>query len=359
MAELDTELFATHLLTLAEAYKTSDVHILPEQKHYDLYFRLNGQMSRQFYLDKAEGGKLISYFKFLSNMDVGEKRRPQSGSMTFKLKDKTLDLRFSTISNYHSQESLVIRLLKQTEDNSKNFGSFFSYEWKQLKKLIDARSGLLLFAGPVDSGKTTTMYHLVKNRLEGEKQQVITVEDPVEIEEAAFLQCQVNETAGISYEHLLKSSLRHHPDVIIVGEIRDEETARMVVRGALTGHLIVASIHAKNCQGVLSRLMELGISQPLLQQTLIGIAFQNLVPLYCPLCEANCQTFCGHYPRDQKRAALFEVKSGKQLKEWLQADLEDDRFDSKQNRDFNHLLTKARTYGYISEKTYERFTLPN
>lgn len=357
--ELDTELFATHLLTLAEAYKTSDIHILPEQKHYDLYFRLNGQMSRQFYLDKTEGGKLISYFKFLSNMDVGEKRRPQSGSMTFKLKDKALDLRFSTISNYHSQESLVIRLLKQKESGSQPFGSFFEHEWKQLKKLIDVRSGLLLFAGPVDSGKTTTMYHLVKNRLEGEKQQVITVEDPVEIEEAAFLQCQVNETAGISYEHLLKSSLRHHPDVIIVGEIRDEETAKMVVRGALTGHLIVASIHAKNCQGVLSRLTELGISRALLEQTLIGIAFQTLVPLYCALCETNCQTHCSHYPREQKRAALFEVKSGEQLKEWLQADSYVSAEPTHQDRGFNHLLRKVRTYGYISEKTYERFKLPH
>lgn len=226
---------------MADSYRTSDVHVLPEQKHYDIYFRLNGQMSKQFYLDHEEGSRLISYFKFRSNMDVSEKRRPQSGSMTFQLKEKAVDLRFSTISNYQSQESLVIRLLKQKETSDEDIKTFFHYEYSLLKKLVDSKSGLLLFSGPVDSGKTTTMYHLVKNRLEGEKQQVITVEDPVEIEESTFLQCQVNEPAGVSYEHLLKSSLRHHPDVIIVGEIRDEETAKMVIRGALSGHLIVAS----------------------------------------------------------------------------------------------------------------------
>lgn len=352
-------MFAQHLLTLADSFRTSDIHILPEQKHYDIYFRLNGQMDKQFYLDREEGGRLISFFKFLSNMDVGEKRRPQSGSMTFQLKEKAVDLRFSTISNYQSQESLVIRLLKQKDSSEQEIGAFFKHEWKMLKKLVDSKSGLLLFAGPVDSGKTTTMYHLVKNRLEGEKQQVITVEDPVEIEEVTFLQTQVNETAGISYEHLLKSSLRHHPDVIIVGEIRDEETAKMVMRGALTGHLIVASIHAKNCRGVISRLLELGISQTVLQQTLIGIAFQNLIPIYCSLCGTNCQTFCTHYPRDQKRAALFEVKTGESLKEWLLNEWKETADVPKVRRDFNHLLEKVKTYGYISEKTYERYLIAN
>ncbi|PRY82163.1 competence type IV pilus ATPase ComGA [Alkalibacterium olivapovliticus] len=352
-------MFAQHLLTMADSFRTSDIHILPEQKHYDIYFRLNGQMDKQFYLDREEGSRLISYFKYRSNMDVGEKRRPQSGSMTFHLKEKAVDLRFSTISNYQSQESLVIRLLKQKDANQQEIGAFFRYEWEVLKKLVDAKSGLLLFAGPVDSGKTTTMYHLVKNRLDGEKQQVITVEDPVEIEEVTFLQTQVNETAGISYEHLLKSSLRHHPDVIIVGEIRDEETAKMVMRGALTGHLIVASIHAKNCRGVISRLLELGISQTILEQTLIGVAFQNLIPLYCSLCESNCQTYCSHYPRDQKRAALFEVKTGAPLKDWFNTNCSESANNQKGQRDFNHLLEKVKMYGYISEKTYHRYLISN
>lgn len=302
---------------------------------------------------------MISYFKFKSNMDVSEKRRPQSGSMTFQLKEKGVDLRFSTISNYQSQESLVIRLLKQKETTEQDIKTFFQYEYELLKNLVDSKSGLLLFSGPVDSGKTTTMYHLVKNRLKGEKQQVITVEDPVEIEESSFLQCQVNEPAGVSYEHLLKSSLRHHPDVIIVGEIRDEETAKMVMRGALTGHLIIASIHAKNCRGVISRLTELGISQTLMKQTLIGIAFQNLLPLYCPLCNQQCQVHCSHYSIDQKRAALFEVKTGNELMAWLEDTTHMNQISQTRNREFNHLLNKVNAYGYISEQTHKQFHILN
>ncbi|MFO8069538.1 MAG: competence type IV pilus ATPase ComGA [Alkalibacterium sp.] len=356
---MDTESFAAHLLTMADSYRTSDIHILPEQKHYDVYFRLNGQMEKQYYLDREEGTRLISYFKFLSNMDVGERRRPQSGSTTFALSEKAIDCRFSTISNYQSQESLVIRLLKQKDEEAFIPGTFFAHEWEKLEKLVQAKSGLLLFSGPVDSGKTTTMYHLIKNRMLGEKQQVITVEDPVEIEESSFLQTQVNETAGVTYEHLLKSSLRHHPDVIIVGEIRDEETAKMVMRGALTGHLIVASIHAKNAKGVLSRMMELGVGLPLLKQTLIGVAFQTLLPLYCPLCDANCQTYCTHYNRGEKRVALFEVMAAEELSSMVEKETHADATVEPITREFNHLLKKVLVNGYITEKTYHRYFIPN
>lgn len=358
---MDTEAFASHLLTLADSYRTSDIHVLPEQKHYDVYFRLNGQMEKQYYLDREEGTRLISYFKFLSNMDVGERRRPQSGSTTFKLSEKAIDCRFSTISNYQSQESLVIRLLKQKEEESLVPGAFFTHEWEKLEQIVQAKSGLVLFAGPVDSGKTTTMYHLIKNRMQGEKQQVITVEDPVEIEETSFLQTQVNETAGVTYEHLLKSSLRHHPDVIIVGEIRDEETAKMVMRGALTGHLLVASIHAKNAKGVISRMEELGVSLPLLRQTLIGVAFQTLLPLYCPLCETNCQTYCSHFDRGKKRLALFEVLTVKEMSSVLeqQGGLDESCLNAPGQRTFNHLLEKVFLNGYITEKTYHRYFISN
>lgn len=357
---MDTEAFASHLLTMADSYRTSDIHVLPEQKHYDVYFRLNGQMEKQYYLDREEGTRLISYFKFLSNMDVGERRRPQSGSTTFQLSEKAIDCRFSTISNYQSQESLVIRLLKQKEEESLVPGTFFAHEWEKLERLVQAKSGLLLFSGPVDSGKTTTMYHLIKNRMQGEKQQVITVEDPVEIEESSFLQTQVNETAGVSYEHLLKSSLRHHPDVIIVGEIRDEETAKMVMRGALTGHLLVASIHAKNARGVISRMEELGVGLPLLRQTLIGVAFQTLLPLYCPLCETNCQTYCSHNDRGKKRLALFEVMSAEEMNEVLEKEAAGGMTSQTfARREFNHLLEKVYLNGYITEKTYRRYFISN
>lgn len=356
---MEIELFAKHLITLADSYDTSDIHILPEEKHYSAYFRLYGRMEKQFFLDMEEGKRLISYFKFISNMDVGERRKPQSGSLSYELNNKFIDLRFSTITNYHAKESLVIRLLQEKKRTDLYKSSFFKYELEQLQTLMTFKSGLIVFSGPVDSGKTTTIYQLVKNRISDDKQQVVTVEDPVEIHEEQFLQTEVNEKAGITYEHLLKSSLRHHPDVLIVGEIRDEETAKMVIRGALTGHLIIASVHAKNVQGVVSRLMELGISIELLQQTIIGITFQKLLPIYCPLCVKNCSPYCTHLFQKQKRAALYEVRSGENLEILFDPSF---RLNlSKKlsaNREFNHLLRKVQMYGYISEKTYQQYYIP-
>ena len=242
---------------------------------------MNGRMEKQYNISEEEGGRLITYFKYLSNMDVGEKRRPQSGSLAYSLgKDTTQDLRLSTISNYHNQESLVIRLLEVKEEVFLDKSNFFQEELRLMKRLVQLRSGLILFSGPVNSGKTTTMYQLVRDRMKNTNLQVIAIEDPVEIEEEKFLQIQVNEKAGSTYEASLKASLRHHPDIIIVGEIRDEETARMAIRGALTGHLIIASIHAKNAEGVLSRMNELGISNDMLGQTVVAIVFQKLLPLF-------------------------------------------------------------------------------
>lgn len=351
---MEVETFTNHLINLASHFKTSDIHILPENLHYHIYFRLSGQMTRQFILQSDEGIKLISYLKFKANMDVGEKRKPQSGSCTFHL-TRSVDLRLSTISNYRSEESMVIRLLGKQNHSSPTNQCFFKYELDILKHLVEYKSGLILFSGPVDSGKTTTMYNLIRNRTTQDKQQVISIEDPVEIEESNFLQVQVNEAAEITYESLIKSSLRHHPDVIIVGEIRDEETARMVVRGALTGHLIIASVHAKDAYGVLTRLMELGISRELLEQTIIGIVFQKLLPSYCPLCQGHCHSSCNHLASDNKRTVLYDVRHQGALKAlFTDETLKEDHC----NRSFNQLLRKVYCYGYISKETYQSYKIP-
>ncbi|HLQ75596.1 MAG TPA: competence type IV pilus ATPase ComGA [Alloiococcus sp.] len=352
---MEVESFAQHIIELAMTYQTSDVHILPESWQYIIYFRLGGQMVRQFILEQEEGVRLISYLKFLANMDVGERRKPQSGSCTFEL-NSPVDLRLSTISNYRTNESLVIRLLSKKSEDDHIEQCFFKYELTQLKQLVKYKSGLILFSGPVDSGKTTTMYNLIRNRSFTDKQQVISIEDPVEIEEADFLQVQVNEAAGITYESLIKSSLRHHPDVLIVGEIRDEETAKMVARGALTGHLIIASVHAKDAYGVIARLKELGISEELLQQIVIGIVFQKLLPIYCALCGGSCQTSCNHISPAAKRMVLYDVRYNDLLRELFNKNMikEGDRC----NRSFNQLLKKVCAYGYISKETYQSYKIP-
>ena len=168
-------------------------------------------MEKQFALPHEEGNRLITYFKYLANMDVGEKRKPQSGSLIYQVAEgETKDLRLSTISNYHQQESLVIRLLEMKDQVFLERSTLFQEELRLIKRLVLLKSGLILFSGPVNSGKTTTMYQLVKDRMRKNKLQVITIEDPVEIEEEQFLQIQVNEKAGNTYEASLKASLRHH-----------------------------------------------------------------------------------------------------------------------------------------------------
>ncbi|WP_192988037.1 competence type IV pilus ATPase ComGA [Carnobacterium mobile] len=355
---MEIEQFAEHIVLDAQTKGASDIHILPELNQYVLFFRISGELLQMLLLTQEEGNRLISYFKYLGNMDVGERRKPQSGSVQIKINKKKQALRFSTITNFRGQESLVIRLLIQNNMGTLKQTAFFQQEVEEMTDLVRFKSGLLLFSGPVGSGKTTTMYQLIRDCHSENKQQVITVEDPIEIEEPAFLQTQINEKAGISYESLLRSSLRHHPDTLIVGEIRDEETAKMVMRGALTGHLMIASIHAKNAVGVLSRLLELGVSMEQLKQTLLGVIFQKLIPKSCPFCEGDCQINCTHLDIYEKRAVIYEVLAKKQLQHCLSADFSFEESSENTSRSFNCLLRKAYAYGFITKKNFQKYQIP-
>lgn len=354
---MQIESFANNIIFHAREIGTSDIHVLPEKDFFGIYFRLNGRMEQQYTVSEEDGKRLISYLKYSANMDVGERRKPQSGSFVYE-GDEGLkqDLRLSTMTNYHSQESLVIRLLEIQEGIDLEESTFLLDELHKMKKLVQYKSGLVLFSGPVNSGKTTTMYQLIRNRMKKRKIQVIAIEDPVEIEEDQFLQIQVNERAGNTYEASLKASLRHHPEVIIVGEIRDEETAKMAIRGALTGHLIIASVHAKNAEGVLTRMHELGISYEMLRQTLIAVVFQKLLPLNCNLCEGDCERYCSVYPVNRKRAALYDILDSQNIHK---ATLEDmNHYFFERTRSFNHLLRKVYAYGFITENTYNQYFIP-
>lgn len=354
---MDVEKFTTYLIHQAKENASSDIHILPHKEKYTIFFRLSGKLDKKYTLSIENGIRIIQYLKYLANMDVGDRRKSQGGSLVYPLeKDQEQDLRLSTIVNYHGQESLVIRILESQEEILLAEHTFLPDELKKIEQLVKYKSGLILFSGPVNSGKTTTIYQLIRAQLKKTELQVITIEDPVEIEEANFFQIQVNEESGNTYEQSLKASLRHHPDLVVVGEIRDEETAKMAVRGALTGHLILASVHAKNAEGVISRMMELGISLELLKQTLIGIIFQKLLPIYCSLCSANCQPYCTHHGRNEKRYSLYDLIESKQIQNLTTDNLQITA--QKRNRNFNHLLKKVYGYGYITETTYHQYLIP-
>lgn len=245
-------------------------------KGYEISYRFH-QMKQVFsHLRQEQGEQLILYFKYLADMDVSEKRRIQVGaSQVRQYQQGQAKVRVSSVGDYRNRESLVIRFLH--DDQNHAYYYFFPKQLVQIKQEL-GRTGLFLFSGPTGSGKTTTMYRLAKKFI-AEGQQVITIEDPVELSEGQFLQLQVNMKIQQSYEELVKLCLRHRPDILIVGEIRDKETARAVVRGALTGHTIFTTIHGMDKTGIIARLEELGVAKVDIEQCLAGVIYQKLLPL--------------------------------------------------------------------------------
>lgn len=271
--------------------RSSDLFILPYQDHYRILTCVQGKKRVIAELTTTEGQQMIAYFKYRGNMIMSEHRRPQIGALKWQVsRNEAIDLRLSTVGNYQAQESMVIRFIYPLKDI--NYRINRPEQWNMITKLTQLR-GLILFAGPMGSGKTTTMYRLAKEL--AKKELVMTIEDPVEIEEAAFLQLQVNEKAAMGYQELLKIGLRHRPDNFIIGEIRDPETAKLAIQAALSGHLVLATVHAANAYGVVARMQQLGVEKYYLHQGLTGICYQRLLPL-----------------RDGD-AVLFDVLSGKEL----------------------------------------------
>ncbi|MGY3724426.1 competence protein ComGA [Granulicatella balaenopterae] len=345
------------ILREAIKYRVDDIHLMPKDNDYQFLVRLTNGLQPIKKISIEQASRFISFMKYQANLDIGEKRRPQTGALSIKMADnKELELRISVIANYLLQESLVIRVLHQVHQKGMNQQvgyTFFPEDLKRLSQLTQSMSGLILFSGPVSSGKTTTIYQLLRSLALKRNLQVITMEDPVEIPEPIFLQTQVNELAGVSYDVLIKSALRHHPDVLMIGEIRDEETAKMAIRGALTGHLLIATVHAKDTIGVLSRLIELGISKNLLEQTLLAVCSQRLLQRRCPLCQKECSIYCNHIPLAEKKGTIFEILTTKELKELLRVNKE--QTQQLHFTTLNDKLRKAYALGYISEETYQRY----
>ncbi|WEV60782.1 competence type IV pilus ATPase ComGA [Streptococcaceae bacterium ESL0729] len=248
-----------------------DIYFLPKKEGYELIIRSSRGSSLLETLDDKSAISLIGHFKYLAGMNVGEKRRIQLGACLYQLENgESRRIRLSTAGDAFGFESLVIRILHQEEDAPK-----FWFEGRSKAEEVINRRGLYLFSGPVGSGKTTLMYLLAHEKFK--EKQVISIEDPVEIIQDDFLQLQINETIGNDYNSLIKLSLRHMPDLVIVGEIRDEKTARAVIRASLTGYTVFSTIHARSVGGVYSRLLELGIKQQEIDNCLVAVTYQRLI----------------------------------------------------------------------------------
>ena len=320
----------------------SDIHILPRKEGPLVQFRIDNHLVPQETLTFDETERLISHLKFLASMDIGEKRRPQNGAITITLDDKVVGLRLSTLPTAYL-ESLVIRLIPQNNILPLEQLSLFPNTAHRLISLLKHSHGMIIFTGPTGSGKTTTLYSLLHHTQELVNRHVITLEDPIENQSEKVLQVQINEKAGITYAVGLKAALRHDPDVIMVGEIRDAETARIAVRASLTGHLILTTMHSRNAEGAISRLLEFGLSWLEIQQSVIAVTAQRLVELKGTDNSKSSRN---------KRASVYELLYGSELEKVLLA--VKGKEIKYSYRMLKNELGKAVALGFIENKEYER-----
>ncbi|WP_086313844.1 competence protein ComGA [Enterococcus sp. 7F3_DIV0205] len=315
---MDIKEFSLKLIEWGVAECIQDIYVLPIENKIQVFARKG--KSRIIYkeLNEHEGEKLIFHFKFMGSMDVGERRKAQVGAATYAINQKEIRLRLSTVGDFRQRESLVIRFLHVFGNSQENY--FLPQQLTIVRRYI-RRRGLHLFCGPVGSGKTTLMYKLAKET--DQFQQVITIEDPVEIEEETFLQLQTNTKIDLTYDVLIKACLRHRPDILIIGEIRDGLTAQAAIRAALTGHTVFATIHARSITGVYERLAELGVQQREMIECVSGIIYQRLLPF----------------------------QSTK--KEEISGLLIDFIFSNKMTSKWSKDLRKVWAYGFIDNQTFE------
>lgn len=303
------------LLQKAAACNTTDIHIQPAPSCYTVSFRSFEGLRQVAQLPFDFGDRMIAYFKYLSLLDMSEKRKPQTGSFHLPIENKSFYFRISTLPSVLTRESIVIRIMPDEAAKPIYELAAFRDSARLLEKLSEAGQGLILLTGPTGCGKSTTLYSLLNHCAEKLNRNIITLEDPVERKNQAILQIQVNEKAGLGYAAGLKAILRHDPDIIMIGEIRDAETAHIAVRAALTGHLVFSTIHARHSVGCIHRLKDLGISYEDMAQTLIAVSAQRILPVYAEM-------------GDDKATyrALYEILHGSRLAEALMA--------AKANKDY-------------------------
>ncbi|MFR4446142.1 MAG: GspE/PulE family protein [Megamonas funiformis] len=271
---------------LENAYKlqASDIHLEPQEKYLQIRYRIDGKLILIYKASSKISNFLVSYLKLISNLDIAEKRLPQDGKFIFSAQN--IDIRISTIPVLFG-EKVVLRLLGNKENllNLNQMG-FSKMNLKYFKDMISASSGLIVITGPVNSGKSTLLYASLNylNRLDTN---IITIEDPVELNLDGINQMQVNQKAGMDYAVALKASLRQDPDIVMIGEIRDEVVAKQAITTALTGHLVLTTLHTKNALGVPARLIDLGVSPVMLSIALLGMTSQRLVRKICPKCKIS------------------------------------------------------------------------
>jgi len=262
----------------------SDIHIESRERKGEVRLRIDGALKKHLDLDRSIIGLVINRIKVISSLDISEKRVPQDGRTQISISGKTLDVRVSVLPTYHG-ERVVMRILAQSEQIPTLESLGFQEDiTKNLYKLLNHAHGMILVTGPTGSGKSTTL-HACLQHISTPDKNIITVEDPVEYNADNISQIQVNTKVGLTFAAGLRSILRQDPDIIMVGEIRDSETAEIALRSALTGHLLLSTLHTNDSTSSLSRLMDMGVEDFLISSTLLGVLAQRLARKLCINCK--------------------------------------------------------------------------
>lgn len=288
---------ADALINRAIEHNASDIHLEPTAQHLRVRFRIDGVLYDQQSIEKSIMHQLISRLKVLARMNIAEKRLPQDGKFSISSSGKPVDLRISTFPSLFG-EKMVIRILDRAAHAMKLDQLGFAPQMLDtIKSLTSKQNGFFLVTGPTGSGKTTTLYALLSQLHEPEKN-IVTLEDPVEYNIDGITQGPINEAAGFGFEQGIRSLLRQDPDILMVGEIRDRQTARVAIEAALTGHLVLSTLHTNDAPSAVMRLMDMQIEPFLLNASVTGVLAQRLVRKICTQCkepmvkDASMQQLC-------------------------------------------------------------------
>lgn len=281
---LEGENFLNELILEAKSLKSSDIHIEIYEEGCRVRMRIDGMMVERYLLKKNEYPALINKIKIMANLDIAEKRLPQDGRINFRTAGEQFDIRVSVLPTLHG-EKVVLRLLNNNAaEIDINKVGFSDFDLANYLQGVKRPNGIILISGPTGSGKTTTLYATLKF-LNLETRNILTIEDPIEYTLKGINQVQLKESIGLTFAAALRTFLRQDPDVIMVGEIRDAETANMAIRAALTGHLVLSTVHTNSAWGTISRLIDMGIPPFLVANTLNTTVAQRLIRLLCKNCK--------------------------------------------------------------------------
>jgi general secretion pathway protein E/type IV pilus assembly protein PilB len=291
--------FVDRLIQEANHLGSSDIHIEIYNDKARVRIRIDGHLIQRYAIDKEEYPELVNKIKIRSNLDISEKRLPQDGRIQYD----DFDIRVSILPTLHG-EKIVLRILGHDASSiSIDKVGFSDFEKRNYLEGVRKPNGIILISGPTGSGKTTTLYATLK-MLNDEKRNIVTVEDPVEYTLEGINQVQLKESIGLSFSSALRSFLRQDPDVIMLGEIRDGETAQMAIRAALTGHLVLSTIHTNSAWGTISRLIDMGVPPFLLANTMNTSVAQRLVRKLCPSCKTETALNPSDWPLQQREFSI-------------------------------------------------------